>query len=392
MNITRNNYEEYFMLYIDNELSAAGRQELESFVQENPDLAEELVMLKQSVLSPETDIVFSAKEDLFRTGETAGQINHNNYEEYFVLYGDNELTNQEKDLVEQFVYKHPQYQEEFELIQQIKYTPETQLVFPDKSILYRRENDEKVIPLAPAIRWWRIAVAAAVILFAVGTTLYMVINKKDNSQELAGNKELIAPPKTNEAKSNDNNNNTVPVIPEKQVQEENREQVAVNEKAVPADKANMAEKRNERKENKTAPIVNEQPKEQLAVTNGKKLPENSNILPPSVVKQERKQDPKEEVANIVPEIRESTPNQSLAVNTIKPEESATAIGPVELKDKSIFTPVSNDDFDELPTENKKNKMRGFFRKVTRVFDKATSKESSGNEKDLHIAGFAIALK
>ena len=45
------------------------------------------------------------------------------------------------------------------------------------------------------------------------------------------------------------------------------------------------------------------------------------------------------------------------------------------------------------TDNKKNKMRGFLRKVTRVFDKATSAEPNENGKSgVRIASFAVALK
>ena len=41
MIINRHNYEECFILYWDNELTASQKQAVENFVKENPDLQEE---------------------------------------------------------------------------------------------------------------------------------------------------------------------------------------------------------------------------------------------------------------------------------------------------------------------------------------------------------------
>jgi hypothetical protein len=161
MLINRHNYEELFLLYVDNELSVADRKAVEAFVEQNPDLEEELVMMMQSVLRPDTKLVFTNKESLLKNIPANGLVNESNYEEYFVLYGDNELSNEEKDLVEQFVYKHPQYQAEFELIQQARLIPDQASMYPDKNELYRTEDDDRVIPF----RWWRIEAAAIVLLF-----------------------------------------------------------------------------------------------------------------------------------------------------------------------------------------------------------------------------------
>src|SRR5688500_4730372 len=146
MLINRHNYEEFFLLYVDNELNVAERKAVEDFVQQNPDLEEELVMMMQSVLRPDRNIVFGNKESLLKNKPANGLVNESNYEEYFVLYGDNELSNEEKDLVEQFVYKHPQYRAEFELIQQARFIPEHAALYPDKNELYRTEGDHRVIP------------------------------------------------------------------------------------------------------------------------------------------------------------------------------------------------------------------------------------------------------
>src|SRR5215467_13527890 len=98
MNIDRHNYEEYFLLYIDNELNVDQKKQVELFVQENPDLEEELVMLKQSTLIPDDSIVFDKKHFLMKE-ENSSFINLNNYEQWLVMYVDDELSSEEKVVV-----------------------------------------------------------------------------------------------------------------------------------------------------------------------------------------------------------------------------------------------------------------------------------------------------
>lgn len=66
MRINRQTYEEYFLLYADGELNDAQKLEVEEFVDQNPDLGEELEMIAQTVMIPDETIVFADKEILFR--------------------------------------------------------------------------------------------------------------------------------------------------------------------------------------------------------------------------------------------------------------------------------------------------------------------------------------
>ena len=65
MNIDRNNYETYFLNYLDGELKPADRQAVEKFLDENADLQKEFAILRQTILNP-AEIVFDRKELLFR--------------------------------------------------------------------------------------------------------------------------------------------------------------------------------------------------------------------------------------------------------------------------------------------------------------------------------------
>lgn len=50
MNLTRHNYEEYFLLYVDGELAVGERLAVEAFLQEHPDLVEEMDDLQRTIL------------------------------------------------------------------------------------------------------------------------------------------------------------------------------------------------------------------------------------------------------------------------------------------------------------------------------------------------------
>jgi len=156
--INRNNYESYFLLYVDRELSSEENEAVERFVAENPDIAEELTLLQNTLLQPEETLVFKGKEVLLK--KEGQDISLNNYEEWFLLYTDNELSDEHKTQVELFVLQHPTLQREFEWLQQTR-LPVEKLVFSNKEILYKKETSGK----SPVfyMRWMRYAAAAAVI-------------------------------------------------------------------------------------------------------------------------------------------------------------------------------------------------------------------------------------
>jgi len=162
MNLNRNNYEAFFLLYVDGELDLPQKQQVEAFVQANPDLQQELDMLNEAVLQIDDALVFGNKASLYRSFED-GAINMANYQEHFLLYVDNELDGTARDTVETFVLQHPALQEAFTLLKQTKLAPE-HIACPDKEALYKKEEERR-----PVIFMWakRLAVAAAILFFAV---------------------------------------------------------------------------------------------------------------------------------------------------------------------------------------------------------------------------------
>jgi anti-sigma factor RsiW len=86
-------------------------------------------------------------------------INITSYEEQLLNYIDDEITPDQRKEVERFAGQYSAVKQELALLQKTKLQPEAEVIFPDKSILYRREEKVRVISMT----WFRVAVAAAVI-------------------------------------------------------------------------------------------------------------------------------------------------------------------------------------------------------------------------------------
>jgi len=172
------------------------------------------------------------QEELMKIkGETP--VTLTNYEEWLVLYMDNELSAEQKITVEQFIVANPSVKEELALLQLTQLQPE-EIIFADKTSLYRKE--EKVRPMP--VRWhrlrqafgdrrWRLA-AAAVLLLGVSITTAILVNKKStpgNTEIVKGTtlekkatveNPVVTPLKQNSPvnieMANNNNGQTMPVV------------------------------------------------------------------------------------------------------------------------------------------------------------------------------------
>lgn len=206
MNINRNNYEEYFLLYIDNELSEAERKAVEAFVTANPDLASELDILRETILD-KAIVQMPDKQSLFNFSDQS--IHQKNYQEQFLLYVDNELNAAQKNDVETFVLQHPALQEEFMLLKQTV-LPAEKIVFEDKASLYRKEKTRRpVIYLA----FQRLSIAAVLTGLIAGG--WLLFNKADvNNSAVAP---TLAETKKENKKSEISVTNTTPAAYNRQM-------------------------------------------------------------------------------------------------------------------------------------------------------------------------------
>ncbi len=371
MKLNRYNYEEFFILYLDNELDEETRREVDAFIQANPDLKAELDLLLYSKLTPDTDINFVDKGSLLRFDSSS--ISLANYEERLISYIDNELTDEERGDVEKFVATHPSAQKELDLLQQTILQPEA-IVFPDKESLYRKEEKARII----SVRWMRIA-AAAILLFAVGTTAVILLNNKSNSS--AGGSVAIIPrqpqekrvPVSNDALRGPSNGQGIASTDHSEIKNaENTVNRAMarrqNDKVIERKERSQVEK-NER--------VIASIDETVKSTNNLTQPDqNPNVNP----------DRGSSIASA------GVTQPSLPTGKEKPETTGVTNRPSDTYINTNGAAKENDNPDaQFASENSGNKgLRGFLRKVTRTFEKRTNIKATDDDR-LLIAGLAIKM-
>jgi len=155
MNINRNNYEAFLLLYIDGELSTKVEQEVATFLKLNADIKLEFDDLLSTKLQLE-DVSFGDVSSLLKFEENS--ICLNNYEEQFLLYVDQEMTRKEEQFVETFVLQHPSLQPSFTTLKNTVLPLET-IPHPNKKELFKKERKPIVFYLQ------RVVVAAVFIGF-----------------------------------------------------------------------------------------------------------------------------------------------------------------------------------------------------------------------------------
>lgn len=377
MNINRHNYEEFFILYMDNELSEPERRMVEDFVQQHPDLREELDILMQYKLEPDTHIVFEGKEELLKENGHS-LVTLGNYPEWLTLYNDRELTPEQCLLVEQFLAGHPEAAREQVLLLKVKLQPQT-IVFPQKETLYRKE--ERVRRIAPV--YWR--AAAAVLILVAGFSLVINLSKKrtatdtDMAGTVPGNQtpgtvpvevrdNMIRPePKETAVRTPElmaNKDQVTPAATDKKAERERVQPSALAQTKAPAP-------------DKTVPAAKESP----ALADNANKPSNNLPLPkdnPNVSGSLRNTDAIASLQNPV--------NRNPSVN---PDPVVTN-RPAQPSDIVQASYNENTETLEQP-DGKKNKSRGFFRKIARTFEKRTNMDPTDDNR-LLVAGLSIKLK
>lgn len=380
MNINRHNYEEYFILYMDNELGSEDRRQVEVFVQQNPDLKEELELLLQSKFTPESHIVFENKGELLHTAE-GSSINISNYEEWLMLYFDNELPDAERMAVENFIASHSPAKKEFEAFRKAKLQPEENIVFPGKELLYRKTERAPLI----SMQWWKIA-AAAILILGIGIGIVFISNNRKDSSS--------GPIVSKEIKGTDNTTNQSAV---------QKNQVAENNASLnTSENKNAVLNKTEQQQSNTS--IAQQPKNNILVaqqtirtklkeplkTDAPLIADNTttNNLPSSI------NNPNANIkASSVPDV--TIENVKTNLTAYQPEKSTVTNSTDEAYKNKMATENAGEKTDANYAsleEGSNKKSRGFFRKLTRFLEKNTKINPANDDDRVLIGAIAVKMK
>ena len=211
MDITRENYETWFVDYLEGTLDESMVDRFIEFLQENPDLKEELKLFESVTAVPE-ELAFTSKNKLYKSKFDL----ENEFNETAVAAIEGDLDESENAAFEIYLATHPEKQKEKQLFEKTILTADETVLFKKKDQLYKKTG-RKVILL------WAGRVAAILIL---AIAIFSLVNR--TSETLVPVNQLAQTEETTEQK------NDVPVnVTEKSETLVQNETINLSENEVP---------------------------------------------------------------------------------------------------------------------------------------------------------------
>ena len=369
MQINRDNYENFFLMYTDNELCAADRKAVEDFAAANADLQQELEILMSTVL-PADEINFEDKGELLRPIPVDAILL-----EKLLLKADNELPEPETASLNELIATDANVKAEFALLNLAKLDPSEKIIFEDRQSLYREEKDRPVIPM-----FFRLAAAAVL----VGFGLFFGASLLKNNKQPVETPGIASTQKTNTGTTT----RTAPVkkdpdpqilvavtTPAITVRVTQKNTVVLPVTTIPDKNTAATNVKKNAANTKNAPDNNMQPANNNIVQ--QQPVQNRNNLPQPVIIH-NEQVPI--LAQVELPKKITTPDN----NIISPENTYAQAASLNENDKSENKILYMDE-DNV----KRSRIGGFFRKVKRIAERTAKIKGGGS---VSIAGFELAAK
>ncbi|MGV3658041.1 MAG: anti-sigma factor family protein [Chitinophagaceae bacterium] len=349
LHLTRDNYEEAFLMYVDEELNAEQKAQVEAFAALHPDLQEELDILLSTKL-PMADLPALDKSFLM-----ADSMKLNSVEEDLLLYIDSELPAAQAKAVEQKIKEDAAYNLQHQLLAKTKLDATEKIVYPYKEELYRKT--ERRIVYA---HWWRVA-AAAVVLLWTGSYYW-----SGNQDRPATNGPVALQTKTTTPTTQPTsvNNNTAVTT--------NNKETATEESAIAATITTPAQKEKQTFATGNAPAEGNVTYAAAETSVASMLPAAQRITGVQTS------------ADFVPESRQQIFND-VVVTSAEPVRTIST-------DAHTTTPVPVEADVASAGQERGGSLKGFLRKTTRFIERTTSINPVNADDELLIGALAIKVK
>jgi len=166
MKITRDNYEPFFLDYLEGNLDESMIDQFLDFLEQNPDLKEEL-QLFDNIHLPEEQVAFSGKQHLYKSAQDEKPA----FEMKTIAYMEGDLNDEERESFETYLAAHPDLQKEYDLFGKTRLIADTSIHFPDKNKIYRKAGKTIVLN-------WVARVAAVIVLIWGINSLFQTGSQK----------------------------------------------------------------------------------------------------------------------------------------------------------------------------------------------------------------------
>lgn len=160
MKVTKQNYEQYLIDFMDGTLDPSLKKELFAFLDAHPDIKAEFEGLEMMSVNPEENVSYDQKDKLKKPHILATQsISEANYEEKLIASVENDLSADEEQELQAFLAKNPEVSKTYRFYESSKLEADSSIIYPDKKKLKKYPFYQKRVWLYTA------SAAASIILF-----------------------------------------------------------------------------------------------------------------------------------------------------------------------------------------------------------------------------------
>ncbi len=152
MEINKNNYEPYFVDYLEGKLDEKLVDGFIEFLQQNPEIRKELSLFEPVSLVPE-EVGFPLKHRLYKEKYDAEKT----FNQAVIQRLEGDIPREENKRFAEYLLSHPEKEKEAAIFYHTKLKPDKSIVFDKKRELYRRPAGRKVL-------MWPVRIAAVVVL------------------------------------------------------------------------------------------------------------------------------------------------------------------------------------------------------------------------------------